>query len=415
MNIHQIHKQLPHWLAQFEYAVMLDSNGIASAGGNDSYEFIAGWAGAGARTFHSIDDLDSDKSWKLGYLCFESLHTNFGIHEIKKPRSGFEGVFFFEPETIIYLKRGSDEIVVHGSNRDVLDSIAKYKAVEERKSIGEISQLISKEKYLETVNRIQEHIIEGDFYEMNFCMEFHSDKADIAPAYVFEKLRTISPTPFSCFVKNGDKFLICASPERFIKRTGEKIIAQPIKGTERRSIDPDEDNLLKLRLQHSEKERAENVMIVDLMRNDLAQCANTGSVHVDELFGVYSFATVHQLISTVSATLRPSIKIKDILEKTFPMGSMTGAPKRAVIQAIDIYEPAPRSIFSGSVGYISPDGDLDLNVVIRSIIYNRDTKFISFNVGSAITFDADPEYEYGECLLKAQTMFKALDINPEMP
>jgi para-aminobenzoate synthetase component 1 len=412
----EIRDKLPHWLSQFEHAVLLDSNFISSAGGNDTYEFIAGWAGKEAKAFSNAEALNGKGKWKLGYICFESLHKQYGIEDRINSETGFEGRFFFEPEVLIYMLKGSNDIIVEGAGENVLDAI-RESVIPGQKRRGSINlvQSVSREQYLDAVQRIKEHIVEGDFYEMNFCIDFHAHGVQIDPASVFKNLTTISPTPFASFVKHADKILLCASPERFLKREGEKIIAQPIKGTERRSADEEEDKLLKLHLQNSEKERAENVMIVDLMRNDLAQCSKTGSVHVEELFGVYSFSTVHQLISTVSAQLRPGITFGDILEKTFPMGSMTGAPKRAVIHAINRYEPVTRNIFSGSVGYITPEGDFDLNVVIRSIIYNSRTGYLSFYIGSAITFDSDPEHEYRECLLKAQTMFKALDIISEMP
>ncbi|MCK5367993.1 MAG: anthranilate synthase component I family protein, partial [Cyclobacteriaceae bacterium] len=202
--------------------------------------------------------------------------------------------------------------------------------------------------------------------------------------------------------------LICSSPERFLKKEGTKIISQPIKGTIKRSFDKKEDEQLKQALLHSEKERAENLMIVDLVRNDLAKSSMTGSVKVEELFGINTFKKVHQMISTVSSMHKESISIPTIIKHAFPMGSMTGAPKIRVMKEIEELEDSSRGLYSGAVGYFTPDHNFDFNVVIRSILFDAESGKISFHVGSAITFDSDPEYEYNECLLKAESLFEVL-------
>ena len=160
---------------------------------------------------------------------------------------------------------------------------------------------------------------------------------------------------------------------------------------------------------NSAKDRSENVMVVDLVRNDLSKVCKEGTVRVDELYGIYSFPQVHQMISTVSGELKEEVCFTDILKATFPMGSMTGAPKNKVMHLIEKYEQTKRGIFSGAVGYISPNGDFDFNVVIRSIMYNADTSYLSFQTGSAITFYSDPEKEWEECLLKAEAIKVVLE------
>jgi len=229
---------------------------------------------------------------------------------------------------------------------------------------------------------------------------------------MYEKLSIVSPNPFSALYKLNDKYLICASPERFIKKDGAHILSQPIKGTAKRSSGQrEEDELSRKNLYHSQKDRSENVMVVDLVRNDLSKVCKEGTVHVDELYGVYSFPQVYQMISTISGDLNDDISFTDIIRATFPMGSMTGAPKRSVLQLIEKYERSKRGIFSGALGYITPEQDFDFNVVIRSIMYNESNRYLSYQVGSGITFYSEPESEWEECLLKAAAINKVLKSN----
>ena len=244
---------------------------------------------------------------------------------------------------------------------------------------------------------------------MNFCHEFYAENAIVDPFEVYLKLNRVSPMPFSCFYRNKDKYLMCASPERFLKKEGSKIISQPIKGTIKRGVTPKEDEALKNQLLNDPKERSENVMIVDLVRNDLSRTAKKGSVKVDELFGIYSFPQVQQMISTVSAEVKEEHHFVDVIKYAFPMGSMTGAPKIKAMELIEKYETTKRGLYSGTAGYITPAGDFDFNVVIRSILYNASEKYLSFTVGNAITHNSISESEYEECLLKAKAMFEVLE------
>jgi para-aminobenzoate synthetase component 1 len=240
-------------------------------------------------------------------------------------------------------------------------------------------------------------------------MEFFAADAVIDPLQVYQSLTNISPNPFSAFYKRENSYLLCASPERYLYKKGRHILSQPIKGTVKRDqTDTAEDEILKQQLYKSKKDRSENVMVVDLVRNDLGRVCKEGTVQVDELFGIYSFPQVHQMVSTVSGELKEGITFTDIIRATFPMGSMTGAPKRRVMQLIDEYEQCRRGIFSGAVGYIAPNGDFDLNVVIRSILYNSAAQYLSYLVGSGITFYSDAAKEYEECLLKAEAMRRVL-------
>ena len=271
-------------------------------------------------------------------------------------------------------------------------------------------QKVSRNEYIFTVDKIKQHILNGDVYELNYCIPFVVENVELNVVSLYKKLNLISPMPFSALLKLKENWLICASPERYLKKSNRKVVSQPIKGTIRRGATNEEDIRLIKELKESEKERAENLMIVDLVRNDLNRCCKVKSVQVDELFGIYEFPQVYQMISTVSGELEADEDIKSIIKKTFPMGSMTGAPKLKALELIEKYEIAKRGVFSGSVGYVSKDNNADFNVVIRSLIYNESTKILSFMVGSAITYDCDAEKEYEECLLKASAIKKCFNI-----
>ena len=253
------------------------------------------------------------------------------------------------------------------------------------------------------------HIQRGDIYEANFCQEFYSENCRINPLETFNKLNNISKPPFATFLKIEDKYLMSATPERYIKKDGCKVISQPIKGTEKRSDNKKEDQQLALELSNDEKERSENIMIVDLVRNDLSHTAKRGTVKVEELCKVYTFMQVHQMISTITSEVDEDISPIEILKTTFPMGSMTGAPKISAMKIIEELEETKRGLYSGSVGYFKQNGDFDFNVIIRSILYNATKQYISYSVGSAITVKSNPLKEYEECLVKAKAMRQVLE------
>ncbi|MBL7943455.1 MAG: anthranilate synthase component I family protein [Flavobacteriales bacterium] len=271
-----------------------------------------------------------------------------------------------------------------------------------------MQQRISKAQYLSDVNQLLQHIQRGDIYEVNYCMEWFAEERLTDPMRVFASLFHNTRAPMSAYVAWKHWHLLCGSPERFLRKKGSRIESQPIKGTAPRGSNQAEDFRLRRLLSENQKERSENIMITDLVRNDLSRIAARGSVKVDELCGIYSFPTVHQMISTVSCTLRDTVDVSGVLRATFPMGSMTGAPKVRAMQLIDQYEHNRRGWYSGSVGFFTPEGDFDLNVVIRSIICNSARPYLSCWAGSAITAACDPEQEYAECLLKAGAMLDLL-------
>ena len=357
--------------------------------------------------------INKKKSWLFGHLNYDLKNEIGLLTSSHTDHLGFPELFFFEPEYLVRL--GNDTIVIDADNpyqvyHDILESTPAE--ADFTKSITDTNSRLSKDDYIETVRKLQQHILRGDCYEINFCQEFFSSDALVDPLVMYEKLSIVSPNPFSALYKLNDKYLICASPERFIKKDGAHILSQPIKGTAKRSSGQrEEDELNRKNLYHSQKDRSENVMVVDLVRNDLSKVCKEGTVHVDELYGVYSFPQVYQMISTISGDLNDDISFTDIILATFPMGSMTGAPKRSVLQLIEKYERSKRGIFSGALGYITPEQDFDFNVVIRSIMYNESNRYLSYQVGSGITFYSDPESEWEECRLKAAAIDKVLRSN----
>ncbi len=353
--------------------------------------------------------ISANNSWLFGHLAYDLKNEIEKVSSLHPDHIQFPDLFFFEPEIIIRLNE-NELFIERGDAKKIFNEIDEQQLLPLASSnTVAIRNRISKEEYISVVNHLRQHILRGDFYEINYCQEFFAEHAVIDPALIYKKLSSISPNPFSALYRVNDQWLICASPERFLKKQGNKILSQPIKGTARRIVkNSNEDKLSKEKLWLSAKDRSENVMIVDLVRNDLAKVCEEGTVKVDELFGIYSFPQVHQMISSVEGKLNKNVSFADIIKATFPMGSMTGAPKKRVMEAIEKYEQTKRGIFSGAVGYISPDGDFDFNVVIRSILYNASSSYLSFQAGSGITFYSDAEKEWEECLLKAEAMKKVL-------
>jgi para-aminobenzoate synthetase component 1 len=323
----------------------------------------------------------------------------------------------YTPAVVIELTGNKVTIQTDSQNpQQLFDQISGFKlpvtAVNNAATTTSITPLISTAAYLENIHKILALIRRGDFYEINYCQAFEVPQLNADPVSVYTNLTDISPTPFACFYKNSSDYLLCASPERYLQKKGNQLISQPIKGTIKRSLENDAADKLQVEaLKNSSKDKSENVMVVDLVRNDLSRICEQGSVKVSELFGIYSFPQVHQMISTITGTLRSNTSFSEVLEATFPMGSMTGAPKKSVMETIDTLEPTRRGLYSGTVGYFNPEGDFDFNVVIRSIFYNNDTQKTNYQVGGGITIYSDPEKEYEECLLKAAAIKKVLSHN----
>lgn len=367
--------------------------------------------------FTALDDFLAACSGKwvfghLGYGLRTVLHSN---RAALASADGFAPLSFFVPQYVVKQGGGRLELIVQNDDNPHLI----WQQITQQQVSGALygaplvmQPRLTRSDYIEKIEALRRHILRGDCYEINFCQEFFAEQvpAALSPELLYQSLVRASPNPFSAYYRRQSSTLLCASPERFLARRGNKLISQPIKGTAPRypgNLLADSQQVL--HLQNSTKERSENVMVVDLVRNDLSQICQRGTVQVDELFGVYSYPQVHQMISTISGRVAEGVGFADILKATFPMGSMTGAPKTRVMQLIEAYEGTDRGLFSGSVGYISPEGDFDFNVVIRSLLYNSLTRYLSYRVGSGITWYSKPADEYEECLLKAKAIQKVLE------
>lgn len=410
-----------NWIQQFSILLFLDNNGYHAPVG--SYECLAGIGGHEVLNLSDDDALTQLQKWHDTHQDWLFGHINYDYKNKLEPKLSsnhtaktlFPEISFFQPEIVVYVNRDQTELSIESLKLlpdEVYSQIIQSAEIEETvlPSIN-FQQRIAQEAYLSIIHKLRKHIEDGDCYEINFCNEGFCENVTINTAAVFHKLNTLSPAPFAAYYKLQDKHLMSASPERYLMKQGSKVLSQPIKGTARRGNDAEEDEQRKTELQTSIKERAENVMIVDLVRNDLARCCEVGSIEVEELFKIYTYPQVHQMISTVSGQMQAGRPFTDAIRYSFPMGSMTGAPKIMVMQLIEKYEKARRELFSGTVGYITPGADFDFNVIIRSLFYNATSQYLSYQTGGAITYDSDPQQEYDEMRLKAWALEKSLRPN----
>ncbi|MGY0427214.1 MAG: anthranilate synthase component I family protein [Polaribacter sp.] len=422
-KIDKFKENLLSWSQQFETIVWLDSN-------NYEQQYTSFNCALATDEFTSIktDYYNAFKKLKeyqtitkdyiFGYISYDVKNDMEQLSSNNFDGLNFADLYFFQPKKLIFIKGNSIEfqylkMIDTEIESDFLE-IQKYEntKTENYENNIKIKLRIHKDEYHAKVSKVLKHIYRGDIYEANFCQEFYAENAVINPMAVYKHLNQISEPPFASFLKIEHQYVLSASPERYIKKEGIKIISQPIKGTAKRLVSKIDDQKIASDLMRDEKEFAENVMIVDLVRNDLSKTAKKGSVKVEELCKVYSFKQVHQLISTVVSEIENTTHPIDIIKDTFPMGSMTGAPKVSAMKIIENLEKTKRGLYSGTVGYFTPIGDFDFNVLIRSIFYNEENKYISYSVGGAITAKSKPEKEYEECLLKAKAMRCAL-LNSE--
>ncbi|MBU2997534.1 anthranilate synthase component I family protein [Cellulophaga baltica] len=423
VDITTIKASILQWAQQYYEVVWLDNNSH-----KNKYSSFDGLLATDALTslktdyINAFEDLKTyqkeTNDWLFGYLSYDLKNDIEQLSSSNYDGVAFPDLYFFQPKKIIkiianelefdYLNMVDDEIeedyqaILAGDHNFSTPTPTAQDDIH-------IKMRIFKDEYYRQVTKMLAKIKHGAIYEANFCQEFYAENFVINPEKTFQKLNKISTAPFTSFLKLNDKYLLSASPERYLRKEASKLISQPIKGTAKRSSNLIEDEQLKTNLENDDKERAENIMIVDLVRNDLSKKALKSSVVVEELCKVYTFDQVHQMISTITAHVASNENPIDIIKSTFPMGSMTGAPKVSAMKIIEELEAFKRGLYSGAVGYITPDGDFDFNVVIRSILYNDSKPYISFSVGSAITSQATPEREYQECLLKAKAMRQVLE------
>lgn len=353
------------------------------------------------------------RDWIMGCLSYDLKNEIEDLSTTNKDEHETPDLYFFQPDKLLIIKDQYchfhyPEAIINQALVDFNHITAQAIEIDSHSVGVSIKKSLEREDYLTAVDHVLKHIQQGDVYEMNFCQRFYAEHVQIDPLAIFQKLNKLASPPFAAYLNFGEHYVLSASPERYIQKNKNQLISQPIKGTAKRMKNAVLDKEIAETLKNDPKERAENIMITDLVRNDLAKTAVKGSVYVDELCGLYSFKTVHQLISTISSQLKDDVDIADILKTTYPMGSMTGAPKVSAMQIIEKYEKTKRGIYSGAIGYITPEGDFDFNVVIRSILYNSLFNKLSLFVGSAITYQSDPQLEYEECLLKAEALLDAL-------
>lgn len=406
-----------NWGNQFNICCFLDNNNYTSP--YHQYEALlateavasvkmgAGNAFAGLQQFY-----DTHQDWLFGHLAYDLKNENTHLQSANFDGIGFPDLYFFKPRIVMLLEQhqvriGGEAFTAAQAQevyRQCLSMPVTVIPPPQPAVLPPLQSRINQQQYLQAVQALQEHILRGDCYEVNFCRENYMEQAVVCPVTLFKRLNTLSPAPFAAYYRMEDKYLVCSSPERFLQKQAATLISQPIKGTSRKNEDAQLDEQYRNELHTNAKERAENIMVVDLVRNDLSYTAVPGSVQVAELCGIYSFAQVHHMISTVTAKLDDAIPFVQALHHAFPMGSMTGAPKLRVMELIERYEQTKRGLYSGAVGYITPQGNFDFNVVIRSILYNATQQYLSFQTGSAITFQSQPQKEWEECLLKARAM-----------
>ncbi len=410
--------QMLIWANQFNICALLDNHQYHSPHQNIDCVMAVDAVDACLPTDQHLQQLSQWIKGKtkrvFGHLSYDLKESIAGIVSTHENLVGFPELYFFEPDTVLELKGNILEINSQTlAAQEVFESISSIdplmiQSLVHRNPV-QMQARMSKEQYLIKIRSIQEHIRKGDCYELNFCQEFFAQEASIDPIAVYFALNQVSPNPFACFYKWNQHFLLCASPERYLQQKNNRLISQPIKGTLKRDLEnPEQDQFLEDQLRGSVKDQSENVMVVDLVRNDLSRVCKPGSVKVEELFGIYRFPQVHQMVSTIVGEPAAGMDLCAILNASFPMGSMTGAPKFKVMQLIEQYEESRRGLYSGAVGYIEPNGDFDFNVVIRSILYNQETKYLSYQVGGGITFYSDAEKEYEECLAKAGAIMQVL-------
>ncbi|NER16356.1 anthranilate synthase component I family protein [Spongiivirga citrea] len=428
LNTKKFKRQLLQWAQQFDDVIWLDSNEIDHPYAEyDAILAVDAFTSLKTDFSGAFDQLKEYKNttqdWIFGYLTYDLKNDVERLASKNHDGLGFADVHFFQPKKLFLLKGNTIELHYLRMCDDEMEldlkeiaatNIPSLQSIIEKKNNGteppvKIKLRIHKEAYYEKLEKLLAHIHRGDIYEANFCQEFYAEDAHINPIETYLNLNDISTPPFATFMKLDELYLLSASPERYLKKNGNSVISQPIKGTAKRSENREEDIELAKALKNDPKERSENVMIVDLVRNDLSKHALKGSVQVEELCEVYSFKQVHQMISTVTAKVADTRDALDVIEASFPMGSMTGAPKISAMNIIEELEETKRGIYSGAVGYFTPDDDFDFNVIIRSILYNSATSYVSYSVGGAITAESIPEKEYEECLIKAKAMRQVLE------
>lgn len=418
----KLKRQLLRWGSTYSQCIWLDSNTYRQRYGSFqallAIDALTSLKTGSERAFDKLKEYQSlTKDWLFGYLSYDLKNDVEQLSSHNFDGLGFPDLYFFQPKKVILLGNETIEFqYLSGVADEIEDDWALILNNEDtggkelvQTSTVKVHLRTTRDSYFDKVHEMLHQIEKGNIYEANFCQEFFSEAIPIDPLETFWHLNSNSKPPFATFLKMEHWYALSASPERYLQKKGNRLISQPIKGTAKRLPNVLDDLEMIKTLESDPKERSENIMITDLVRNDLSRIAEKGSVVVEELCKVYTFEQVHQLISTISCKIKEQVAPVDILRETFPMGSMTGAPKISAMKIIEDLEDTKRGLYSGSIGYFTPDNDFDFNVVIRSILYNEKNQYVSFSVGGAITANSIPEMEYEECLIKAKAMREALE------
>lgn len=402
------------WASQFESACYLDSNGYRDNYGNINVFIAVGASdsvvGTAADSFARIQQFIDryPNTWIPGYFSYDLKNEIEELESQHPNRTGFPDAYFFISSATLLIGKYNVEVKSERPD-EVIKAIEATQWTEQHLEFqGRLRHRMSRAEYVDAFQRLQAHIRQGDIYEVNLCQEFYAENARINPLEAYKRLNAISPTPFSCFFRYKQHYILSASPERFLSKNGTTLLSQPIKCTAPRGREAVEDQKIRDALASNPKEVSENIMIVDLVRNDLTKSAKPGTVKASNLLDVQSFRQVHQLISTVSCQVDETLSATQVIKNTFPPGSMTGAPKISAMKLIDQYEKSRRGVYAGGLGYFGPQGNFDFSVVIRTLLYNAETGYLSFHTGGAITAEAEAEKEYDECLLKGKAIFEML-------
>jgi len=421
INFETFKQRLLAWGGTKEETIFMDSNQTKHLY-NDYEAILAVEAFTAIKTDHAdafeqLKDYQlTTKDWLFGYLGYDLKNDTEAITSSNEDCLHFPELYFIQPKKIWLLKANKIEAhyldCVADEIENDFDAISNTTLLEYKAEPLSFSPKYKKEDYEMKAQQILQHIQRGDLYEVNFCQEFYSENTQINPIATFQRLNSVSKAPFACFLKLEHFHALGASPERFLKKKGNKLISQPIKGTAKRGDTDEKDEELKTSLSNDLKEVSENVMIVDLVRNDLSKTAKKSSVEVEEFCKIYTYEQVHQMVSTLVSEVKEEYSVSEILKSLFPMGSMTGAPKRSAMEIAERYESTKRGLYSGAIGYITPEHDFDFNVVIRTLLYNSETHYLSYMVGSALTAKAKPEQEYEECLVKGKALQYIVNDTP---
>lgn len=404
-NLERFKNQLLNISNHFDDFIFLNSNSNVS---NCDYQIVCAFQSSEKFEGNSINNLvefyEESKDFIFGNISYDLKDELFGLNSSKKPKVDFGKISFFVPKYLVFIKDGAVEIgVKNESDFKKFQELLLQSTNKNDQKIQEEHFSPNKAIYLEKFEQVKNHIRLGNIYEMNLCVEF-SGRKKLDMVNLYKNLNEISKASYSGLYKQSENWLACSSPELYLQKTGPTIITKPIKGTIKRGENEIEDAKLKHELLNSEKERNENVMIVDLARNDLSIIAEKASVRVSKLFNIESFLQVHQMVSTIECKLKEDLHPIKAIENTFPMASMTGVPKKRALEIIENIEGFNRGLYSGSIGFFKPNGDFVFNVVIRSILYHQSSFKYTFSVGSAITDKCDAEQEFEECMLKAKAL-----------